>query len=175
MTGHIGNWEVQPVACMQLGRPVLVVYRAANNPLVDAMIDRARRPISAGTAPKGAEGARTILRTLRNGGFAGMLVDQKMNDGIAVPFFGRPAMSPAAIAQMALRYGLDIVPARCERLDGARFRVSFHPPIAFTPSGDREADILALMTAVNRVLEDWIRERPEQWLWLHNRWPEGTP
>lgn len=172
MTGHIGNWEVQPAACLHLGQPALVVYRAANNPLVDAMIDRFRQQTAAGTAPKGAQGAKDIVRAVRKGGFIGMLVDQKMNDGLPVPFFGRPAMSPAAIAQMALRYDVPIVPIRCERLDGARFRVSFHPPVEIAPSGEREADVLTLMARVNDVLEGWIRERPEQWLWLHKRWPE---
>jgi KDO2-lipid IV(A) lauroyltransferase len=65
-----------------------------------------------------------------------------------------------------------LVPQRTERLRGARFRVTLFPPIEIAPSGDRDADTLALMTRINRMIEDWIRARPEQWLWLHRRWPD---
>jgi KDO2-lipid IV(A) lauroyltransferase len=100
-----------------------------------------------------------------------MLVDQKMNDGISVPFLGLDAMTAPAVAQLAYRYECPLVPGRVERLGGAHFRVSFYPPLEKPDSGDRQADIEALMGMVNATLGDWVRERPEQWLWIHNRWP----
>ena len=101
-----------------------------------------------------------------------MLVDQKLNDGIAVPFFGRDAMTAPALAQLALKYRCPVVPARLERLDGARFRLTFQPPMELPDTGDREADVFETMRRVNAIFEDWIRARPEQWLWLHRRWPD---
>lgn len=101
-----------------------------------------------------------------------MLVDQKMTDGIAVPFFGRDAMTAPALAQFALKYDAPIIPVRSERLEGARFRITFYPELKTPKTGDRHADILAIMTNVNASMESWIRERPEQWLWLHRRWPK---
>jgi len=100
-----------------------------------------------------------------------MLVDQKMNNGIAVPFFGRPAMTAPALAQLALRFDCPVVPARVVRLNGAHFQLIVYPPLEVAKTGDREHDTLTLMTQVNTMIEGWIRERPEQWLWLHNRWP----
>jgi KDO2-lipid IV(A) lauroyltransferase len=101
-----------------------------------------------------------------------MLVDQKMNDGIAVPFFGRDAMTAPAIAELALRYDCTVLPARVERLPGAKFHVTVFPPHPLPTSGDKAADVLALMTTINATLEGWIRERPGHWFWLHRRWPD---
>ena len=101
-----------------------------------------------------------------------MLVDQKMNDGISVPFLGREAMTAPALAELALKKNCPIVPARVERLKGAHFRVTFYPPLEKPNSGDRKTDILSIMTEVNLILGAWITEQPEQWLWIHNRWPD---
>jgi KDO2-lipid IV(A) lauroyltransferase len=89
-----------------------------------------------------------------------------------VPFFGRDAMTAPAIAQFAVRLGCVLVPARTERLTGARFRVTVYPPLELPATGDRGADERAIMVAINQIVEGWIRERPEQWLWLHRRWPD---
>lgn len=172
MTGHIGNWELLPVAARRHGIDLHLVYRAANNAAVDRLIRRVRAPHVAGQIPKGAAGARQLLTVLSNGGMVGMLVDQKMNDGIAAPFFGRPAMTAPALAQLALRFRAPVIPVVCERLDGARFRVTVRPPLALPDSGDRAADVLALTTQCNALLEQWIRARPAQWLWPHRRWPD---
>jgi KDO2-lipid IV(A) lauroyltransferase len=96
----------------------------------------------------------------------------KMNDGIAIPFFGRDAMTAPAIAQLALRFNCPIVPFRAERLGGAHFRLTVYPPLELPRTGNREADIRALMVQINTLLEQWVRARPEQWLWLHRRWPD---
>src|SRR5215470_8808613 len=95
-----------------------------------------------------------------------------MNDGIPVPFFGRLAMTAPALAVLALRLDCDVLPLRVERLDGARFRVTVFPPLPLPRSGEPHADAAALMARVNATLEEWIRDRPEQWLWVHRRWPD---
>jgi KDO2-lipid IV(A) lauroyltransferase len=122
--------------------------------------------------PKGAIAARRAIAALRRGTNLGLLADQKMNDGIPVQFFGRPAMTAPALAVLALRFDCDVLPLRVERLDGARFRVTVFPPLPLPHSGEPHADAAALMARVNEVLEAWIRDRPEQWLWLHQRWPD---
>ncbi|MEE8140318.1 MAG: lysophospholipid acyltransferase family protein, partial [Alphaproteobacteria bacterium] len=98
----------------------------------------------------------------------------KLNDGISVPFFGIEAMTPAAPAQLALRFGCPLVPVRVERLGPGRFRLASFEALALPDSGDRQADTVAVMAALNEILEAWIRDRPEQWLWLHRRWPEAA-
>ncbi len=170
--GHMANWEVLTMVAGRLGLPTTSIYRAANNPLVDELIQRWRDDRTAEFVPKGSQGARAAIKALKDGRHIGMLVDQKMNDGIPVPFFGRPAMTAPALADLALRFDCPVVPIQMERLDGARFRLTAFPPLALAPSGERRGDMMRIMTMVNARLEDWIRQRPEQWFWLHRRWPD---
>jgi Kdo2-lipid IVA lauroyltransferase/acyltransferase len=111
------------------------------------------------------------VRHVRRGGFVTMLVDQKQNDGIAVAFFGAPAMTAPAIARLARRFDCPIVPIRVERLGGAHFRFTVEKVLETVATGNGATDVLATMTRVNATIEDWVRSRPEQWLWLHRRWP----
>ena len=171
-SGHIGNWEIGALTLEQGGILATAVYRAANNPIVDRMIARFRGAVMQHLVPKGHDGTRELVRTLGAGKHAALLVDQKLNTGIPVPFFGRDAMTGAAVATLALRYDCPIWPVRVERLSGAAFRVTVYPELAMPKEGTREERIRATTIAINRILEDWIRERPEQWLWLHRRWPD---
>ncbi len=164
---HLANWELMYLVTAKLGRPMHVVYRALNNPLIDQWLWHVREGSSLGALAKGSSAARGILSALNQGAPVGMLVDQKMNDGIEVPFFGRPAMTAPALAQLALRRNLPVIPVRCERLTGAAFRVTIHEPMPYAVDGD----VATLMGQVNDLIEAWIRARPEQWLWPHNRWP----
>jgi KDO2-lipid IV(A) lauroyltransferase len=170
-SGHIANWEIAALAAVQYGISVAQIYRAANNPRVDRMITRFRGD-AAELIPKGAVAARRAIATLRRGAHLTMLADQKMNDGIPVPFFGRPAMTAPALAALALRFDCDVLPARVERLGGAHFRLTVSPPLPLPRTGDSHADAAALMAQVNAILETWIRDRPEQWFWVHQRWPD---
>jgi KDO2-lipid IV(A) lauroyltransferase len=144
--GHLGNWEITPLGVIHRDLPAHLIYRAPNNPLVEK-IYRQRKFGEGELLPKGAEGARRAIKLLKDGGHIGILVDQKMNDGIPVPF-------------------------QVERLKGATFRMTFYPPEEYEPTGDRTKDVARIMTSVNAHLEKWIRENPAQWLWLHNRWPD---
>ena len=171
-SAHLGNWEIASLVATQSGVPLTHIYRAANNPFVERLLKSLRAPVGGVHYPKGAEGARKLIAALGKGRYLGMLVDQKLNDGIAAPFFGRDAMTAPALAQLALKFGCPVVPARVERLEGARFRLTVYPPMALPDSGDRAADVAETMRRVNALFETWIRERPEQWLWLHRRWPD---
>lgn len=176
VSGHIGNWEVLPAAAAACGVPVSGMYRAAQNPLVDEMVVALRRRAIGAEVPmfpKGAAGARRALAHLSRGGYLAMLMDQKMNDGIEARFFGRPAMTAPALAAMALRFRCPVVPAHVQRIGPARFRLVCEEPLELPDTGDRRSDILAVTQAVNDHLERWIRARPEEWLWLHRRWPKG--
>ncbi len=174
-SGHIANWEVLPRVAASYGMRLSSMYRAASNPLIDAMIVGLRRAAVGSDAPmfaKGAAGARGVLGHLAKGGALGMLMDQKMNDGIETQFFGRPAMTAPALAVLALRLRCPVVPAHVERLGPARFRLVCSPPLDLPNTGDRTADVQTVTQAVNDHLETWIRARPAEWLWLHRRWPK---
>ncbi len=173
-TAHLANWEAATIAARRHGLELASVYRAFNNPLVDRLIRDWRRCTGVELITKGGAGARALIKRLSRGGHVIMLVDQRMNDGIAVPFFGRPAMTAPALAELGYRYDAPVVPVRVERIGGSRFRVTVEEPLALPRSGDRAADVAAAMAMVNRRIEIWVRARPEQWFWLHRRWGKTT-
>ncbi len=170
---HIANWEIGARVLAQHGVGMNVFFRAPNNPLILDIYGEIRGAGFGRMLPKGRDGARAAFACLKRGENLGILVDQKMNDGIAVPFFGHDAMTAPALAQLAKRFDALVVPLRTRRLDGPRQRVSVHAPLDLPDSGDRHADVAETMRRVNVVLEGWIRETPEQWLWVHRRWPKG--
>lgn len=167
---HFGNWEVLPIAVARAIKPVTIVYRPANNPRVDAMIKHIRAPYAAGLAPKGAGGAREIVAALKGGGLVAMVIDQKMNTGVEAPFFGRGAMTGPAVVKFAQHFGCPVFPVRTLRTGGAHFKVIVETPWRFAPADD----VQAALAHVNRHIEDWIRETPGQWLWMHRRWPKDS-
>jgi KDO2-lipid IV(A) lauroyltransferase len=174
-SGHIGNWELLPVVSAAFGVELAIFYRAAKNVEVDGILNDLRARGGGGKMfAKGAAGARGALRHLADGGALAMLVDQKMNDGIALPFFGRPAMTAPALAAFALRFRCPVIPAYTQRIGPARFRVIAEPPLALPDTASRAEAMAMIMAAVNARLESWIRECPENWLWLHRRWPNGS-
>jgi len=173
VSGHFANWEVNSITFYHYGLPYGFVYRAANNPLVDELIIQTRgKVMSRFQIPKNKRGARALVETLKAGRSLAMLVDQKLNDGIAVPFMGHEAMTAPAAARLALKFDIPIIPVSIERLKGAHFKVTIGAPLAFSPGGDASADVLALTAKINNALEKEIRARPGEWLWFHRRWPK---
>jgi KDO2-lipid IV(A) lauroyltransferase len=173
ISGHFANWEVMPFVAHQLGIDGGEVYRPINNRFVDRWM--VRRRIATGPKEqiaKGAQGTRRIFALLRAKKAIFLLADQKTNEGVAVPFFGRIAMTTSAPAALALKLGAVLLPASNERLAGSRFRMTIHPPIAFERTGHHDPDVLALTSKINNTLEEIVRRRPSQWLWIHRRWPK---
>jgi KDO2-lipid IV(A) lauroyltransferase len=166
-SGHFANWELAPKTAYELGQPLVLMYRPANNPWAERLYQATRRRSHAGMFAKGTEGARAAVKTLKQGRWLGMLVDQKMNEGIPVPFFGHPAMTAPAVAEFALRYDCPLLPARVVRLKGPYFKVIISPPME-----TKGKDVPALLAEIHTLFEGWIREHPAQWMWVHNRWPK---
>ncbi len=173
VSGHFANWELMPMAMDRFGLKGGEVYRAINNPYINRYIVGLRsKYVCPQQIPKGPQGVRGLIDLLRKKGHIAMLVDQKMNDGVEAPFFGIPSMTPSAAAQLHLRHGIPIVPASIERSPGPNFLMRVFEPIRHQPTGDREEDLRAIMTKVNAFLEERIRARPHEWMWLHRRWKD---
>ena len=174
-SGHIGNWEMLPAACAAYGLPFSSMFRAATNPEVDKLIVALRQEAMGAPVPmfaKGAAGAKAAMAHMRKSGFLGLLMDQKLNDGIEVPLFGHPAMTAPAMAALALRFRCPVIPGHVQRIGPARFRLVCETPMELPDTGDRQQDVRVMTQAMNQYLERWIRERPEGWLWMHRRWPK---
>ncbi len=173
ISAHLGNWEVTSVTAFRQHIPSILVYRSANNPLVDRVIRWQRSRLSQSLVAKGPSGALHVVRALKRGHAVGMLVDQKMNDGVAIPFLGYPAMTAPAVAELARRYHVPVIPCRVERLPGVRFRLTIHSPLYVAEGDNATQDIHDFLTKMNHMLAQWIVDDPGQWFWVHQRW--GKP
>ena len=172
--GHFANWEVCALSSAVHGIPLHLVYRKPNNMYVDGLLQKARyRAKAVSNIPKGAEGARMMINALKNKEFLGVLMDQKNNKGVPVPFFGKDAMTAPAAMQFGLRFDCPIYPARIERLNGARFKATLFPAIKVPDVEDHEDAVFMMLQDLHNMFESWIKDQPSQWLWLHRRWPKG--
>jgi KDO2-lipid IV(A) lauroyltransferase len=171
LSGHLANWEIMPILGNQLGYEGATVVRPPNNPMVKRYIER-QRGLNGPTAQIAKHNAvRRMIAMLKGGKVLYMLIDQKNNEGLAAPFFGRIAMTTPAAAALALKMKAKIFIAANRRLDGARFHVTVHPGPDFTPSGNETADIQQLTELLTARIEQIVRDDPAQWLWIHRRWP----
>jgi KDO2-lipid IV(A) lauroyltransferase len=173
ISGHFSNWEVMAIAIVRSGVRCQVTYRAANNPYIDRRIiqNRARYGVEL-FAPKGeAVALREMLEALRRGESVALLNDQKFNGGLPELFFGVPAYTAPGPTRLALRSSGVLQPMSVQRVKGARFRVVVHEPIVLDRTADRTHDIAEGVRRVNAFIEARVRERPEEWFWVHKRWP----
>ena len=170
LSGHFANWEMMTILAHQLGLDTSAVVRPPNNPYVAEWVARQRRINGPATLIAKHNAVRPILAQLRDRKSVCILVDQKLREGIAVPFFGHDAMTTPAPAALALKTGARVVIASNRRLPGARFHVTVHDVLDFTPSGDDTEDTHTLTALITARIEKIIREDPGQWLWIHKRW-----
>jgi KDO2-lipid IV(A) lauroyltransferase len=168
---HLGNWEFQGVTTSPLAGPAAVVARPLDNPALDRRLV-AFRGSSGNSVIYKKKALAQILTALREGRVVGIMLDQNVQakDGIFVSFFGRPACTTTAAAALALKTGCPLVPAHCVLQPSGRYRVVYGPRVEWAGSGRRDEDLAALTQHVTAIIEGWVRETPEQWLWLHRRW-----
>ena len=176
ISGHYGLWELIPPWLALNGIPVTVVVRRQNNVLVDQWMERMRRQHGVLTTDSGF-GLREILRTLRQGRCLGLMSDQDNGDrGIFVRFFGEWASAPTGPAVISMKTGAPLVPLMAHRLNSGRpHHFEIHPPLYPDQFEDSPEGRQAMTQAYTDILEAWIRQRPEQWFWLHRRWKTQPP
>lgn len=170
LSGHYGNWEIYPQFFLRNKVKHSMVYRHANNPFVDQMIKYIRSKSGGIFIAKGVNGMRDIIHSIKKGKHIGMLIDQKINTGIMVPFFGRAAPTTPSPGTLALKFECPIFMTRVVRKNGARYIVEIDKPLRFDKSTSHEA----IMHQVNKRLEKWIIQYPEQWFWVHKRWKQDV-
>lgn len=173
---HVGNWELLARRIGLEGYPCGTVAREAQDPRLTALLDESRRAAGVRVLWRGSPRlARDLLRLLRDGGFVGLLIDQDIDvQGYFVPFFGRPAFTPRAAGDLAVRTGAPMLFGCVHRLAPTVHRVTLRR-IEAPRTGDREQDSHALTAAATHAIEDEIRARPDEWVWMHRRWRTQPP
>jgi KDO2-lipid IV(A) lauroyltransferase len=178
LTGHLGAWELAPFAQALFGYPLHFLARPIENRRVNALINR-YRCLSGNQPIDKNHSARAVLGLLRQGETVGVLIDHNSarEEGVFVDFFGVPACTTSGLARIALRTGAAVVPGFLVWDPSLRkYRLRFDPAVEVAQSGDDERDVRENTARFTRVVEKFVRQYPDQWLWVHKRWktrPEG--
>lgn len=170
-TGHLGNWELSALAHSRITGPMHVMVRPLDNPRIDALVER-RRQQSGNRVIFKKDSARTILKLLAANEAVGILIDQNaaVEEGVFIDFFGRKACAGAGFVKLAARSGAAVIPGFALWVEKEQsYVLRFYPPVEIT--GDAARDTQAL----HSLLEQVIREYPDQWLWIHRRWKTRPP
>ena len=180
ISAHYGNWELVALFQGLLGYPMTIMTRPLDNPRLDRWFQGLRTRSGHRVTHKGSA-VKASLRALGAGTGAGIVIDQNFRNrkkGVFVEFFGRPACTVPSAALLALKTGAPIIPSHSVPLPDGRYRIVYGPPVPVPEQGTKEERVQELTARCSRLLETVIRERPEYWLWLHDRWktrPKGTP
>jgi len=169
-TGHLGNFELLPVAAATFGMKITALFRPPNNPYLADYILSTRRSTMGALLPSSTGASFALAAILENGGNIGVLVDQKFSSGIETTFFGRRCQSNPMPGMLARHYDCDVYPARCVRLPGNRFRLEIEDRLALPRDESGSVDVPATTQLLSDVVERWVREDPGQWMWFHKRW-----
>jgi len=167
---HLANWELPALAAVEHGLDAAILYRRPNIASADRIIQD-MRAIKMGTlVPAGHDAPLKLAEALKNGQHVGMLVDQYLTNGVEVTFFGRKTRANPLLARLLRQIDCPIHGVRIIRLPGHRFRAELSEEVKPVRDAAGQIDIQGTMQAVTSVIEGWIREHPDQWLWLHRRW-----
>jgi len=167
---HLGNWELPAVAAAAHGLASAVVYRMPNNKAVAKEIARIRAPLMGHLIRTQAHAALEMAAALDRGEHLGMLVDQHFSRGVDVTFFDRRCKANPTIARLARQFDCPVVGVRVIRLPDRRFRIVGEGPFVLPRDATGQVDVKATTQMITGVVERWVREHPDQWLWFHRRW-----
>lgn len=172
VTGHLGNWEVGAASLSRRYAPTAVVAAPIYDRRIEELLVRIRERHGIETIVRQDAGAlRRILSRLRSGGVVVFAIDQDTRaDGVFVPFFGREAYTPAAPATLALRTGAAVVAGFSLRRNGDRHRVVIRGPLELVRTGDASENVRQNTARFTKIIEDFVRDYPDQWVWMHERW-----
>ncbi len=168
---HFGNWELMPVTGPLFLKSSYIVYRPLDSPVLDNIVEHVRTINGNVMVPKGGSGKR-IMTLLKENQCIGILSDQNVSarEGVFVDFFGRPACTGAGLAVLALRSGAPVLPMFMARQKSGKYKFILKPLVEISRTGDYEADLLENTQRFTKVVEDIVREYPDQWFWIHQRW-----
>ena len=171
-TGHLSAWELSSFALSAFGYPLSFLARRIDNPLIERLIEKTRTRFGNRSIDKRAA-MRPMLKTLRAGGTLGILVDlnTQPHEGVFVDFFGIPASTASGVASLALRTGAAVLPVFIPwDKEQKRFMLYIDPPLKISPTGNEKEDVREVTALYTSVVESYVRQFPDQWLWIHKRW-----
>jgi KDO2-lipid IV(A) lauroyltransferase len=171
IVAHFGNWELMTIAIPLYLQPMYIVYRPLDNPVIDNMVEYVRTMNGNVLIPKGGSGKK-VMELLKENHIIGILSDQNVAayEGVFVDYFGRPACTGVGLAVMAMRSGSPVVPAFMARQKSGKYKLILKPAVDVVCTDDYNADLVINTQRFTKIVEEIVREYPDQWFWFHQRW-----
>jgi KDO2-lipid IV(A) lauroyltransferase len=167
---HLANWELPALAAVAHGLDAAILYRRPNSASADRAIQKIRQVNMGTLIPAGRDAPFRLADALQKGQHVAMLVDQYLTGGVEVTFFGRKTRANPMLARLLRQIECPVHGVRVIRLPGNRFRAELTEEIPPVRDADGKIDVQGTTQKITSIVEDWVREHPEQWLWLHRRW-----
>jgi Kdo2-lipid IVA lauroyltransferase/acyltransferase len=167
---HLGNWELPALAAVAHGLDAAILFRRPNIESADRAIEKIRAVKMGTLIPAGRDAPLRLAQALQDGQHVAMLVDQYLTNGVEVTFFGRKTTANPMLARLRRQVDCPIHGTRIIRLPNNRFRAELSEEVKPVFDASGQIDVQGTMQAITNVVEGWVREYPEQWLWLHRRW-----
>jgi KDO2-lipid IV(A) lauroyltransferase len=167
---HLANWELPALAAVAHGLDAAILYRRPNSASADRAIQKMRQVNMGTLIPAGRDAPFRLAEALQKGQHVAMLVDQYLTNGVEVTFFGRKTRANPMLARLLRQVECPVHGVRMIRLPGNRFRAELTEEVPPVRDASGRIDIQGTTQAITNVIEGWVREYPEQWLWLHRRW-----
>lgn len=171
IVAHFGNWELMTIAGPMYLKPFYIVYRPLDNHVIDNVVEYVRTIQGNSLIPKGGSG-KTVVELLKANHLIGILSDQNVSnrEGVFVDFFGRPACTGVGLAVMAMRSGAPILPAFMARQKSGKYKFIVKPTVEAVCTDNYENDLVVNTQRFTKIIEEIIREYPDQYFWFHQRW-----
>lgn len=172
VTAHQSNWEVVAASMAKLGIPNASLYSPPTNPMLDRLLLESRQALNCQLLPRD-NSARLLMRALKQGRTAAMVMDRRVDEGKPIRFFGHDKLSTVMPAKLALKFDCPMVPVQVIRLQDAHFRVIYHAPITpRCPDADENTQAVDMIQQVHELFEQWIRDKPQDWFCSKRLWPK---
>lgn len=169
-SAHLANWELPAICAAKFGLDATAIFRPPNDAAAARLVQEVRRQTMGGLAASGQGAVFAMQGVVDRGGHLGQLIDQHFTRGVVVEFFGRPVLVNPLLAKLARHYECPVHGVRVIRREGTRFHLELTPPLDLPRDAEGAIDVQGAMQMMTRTIEDWIRENPGQWLWMHRRW-----
>ena len=167
ISGHFNNFELMAMQLEKVGIELTAIYRPLNNKYLNKNMEFIRKNfICKKQIKKGRSGSRELIKNFKNGSSIALMIDQRVREGISVPFFNKFASTTTIPAQLVKKYNCEIVPIYIERIDKIFFKMHVSKPINF----QKNNNISNITLKLNQILEKMILKNVDQWIWTHNRW-----
>jgi len=171
ISGHFANFELMSMEIKKKKIDLATIYRPLNNIFLNPFMERIRKKyVCKNQIKKGISGIRNAIEYIKNNHSIALMIDQRVSEGKQIPFFNHKALTTTLPAQLALKYNCDIVPVFLYRNKNDTFDMQLHDPISIDRKLNTEVNKLQITINLNKILEEMILKKPEQWIWTHNRW-----